>query len=511
MPLRTRQAEDQNNVLKIKTKLIAFILIAGISFSGMAQEMHGFVHSNYAGITGSYINPSSLITSKLHLDINLVGLHFNVDNNYLYLAGKDYRLKHFISKDPQFPKHIDDVMLDEREYYDRYNSDLKNAWSQTRIMGPSVMFSTGNQSFGLSTGYRIMASGNDLPYDLAKFALEGLKYLPQQDINYINNIPLRVASMALAEIAASYSRILYRNNREYWAGGITLKGLFSSGGAFGYADNMDYMVPNSNDIVIYNANGKIGTSLPIDYDNNDFILSNQLFLGNGVGFDLGFTYQKMMRGHSSRAYSAYCEVPYQPYLFRIGVSLLDVGSVKFKKNPMWIEMDNVNGIWEDARRMSFENVNDLFHTISNEFAGDPESMINRSDFSISLPTALSVQFDYRINENFYVNSTWVQPLIMSEATLVRPSQIAVTPRLEMDHFGLAMPVVLYNYQYPRIGLSARFHKVIIGTDKLGGFFGLSDFTGMDFYAMVKLQFFRGHCRKGGKNFRCGNLEYRQKK
>ncbi len=508
--LWTRQSEDQKNVLKIKTKLIAFILIAGIALSGMAQEMHGFVHSNYAGITGSYINPSSLVTSKLHLDINLIGLHFNADNDYVYLAGKDYRLKHFFSKNPELPKHLDDIMLDEREYYDRYNTDLKNAWSQTRIMGPSAMFATGNQAFGLSTGYRVMASGNNLPYDLAKFALEGLKYEPQHGINYINNIDFRVASLTLAEIAGSYSRILYRHNRNFLAGGLTVKGLFSSGGAFGYADNLDYMVPNSNDVIIYNVNGRFGTSLPIDYDNNEFN-ANQLFLGKGLGLDIGFTYQRMMRGYSTKAYSAYCEVPHEPYLYRIGVSLLDFGSVKFKKNPIWIELEDASTNWDDARTTNYENINALFHSLSTEFSGDPDQLIRRSDFSISLPTALSVQFDYRINEKFYVNSTWVQPLVMSEATLIRPSQIAITPRLETDHFGLAMPLVLYNYQYPRIGLSARFHKVIIGTDKLGGFFGLSDFTGLDFYVMVKLQFFRGHCRKGGKNFRCGNLEYRQKK
>ena len=510
LSLRTRHSDYYSNVLNIKTILISIFIIAGMGFSGKAQEMHGYVHSNYAGITGSLINPSSLMTSKLYLDINVVGLHFNVDNNYVYLANKDFKIKNFFSKDPQLPKHTDEVMLNEREYYDRYDSDLKNAYSQIRIMGPSAMFATGNQAFGLSTSYRILASGNDIPYDMAKFALEGLKYFPQHNINYINNIDFRAASLALAEIAGSYSRILYRHNRDYFAGGVTLKGLFSSGGAFGYGDNLDYMVPNNKDLVIYNANGKFGTSLPIDYDNNDFTLSKQLFLGKGIGFDLGFTYQRMMQGHSSKAYSAYCEVPYQPYRYRIGVSLLDLGRVRFNKKPIWLEMDNVNHTWDDAASKDYENVNDLFHSLSYKFSGNPDSLIRYSDFTISLPTALSVQFDYRINNKIYVNSAWVHPLVMSEATIVRPAQIAVTPRFETDHFELAMPVILYNYKYPRIGLSARFHKIVIGTDKLGGFFGLSNFTGMDFYVMVKFQFYRGNCGRNSKTFRCGNLEYKHK-
>lgn len=509
MPLRTRHADYLNNVLKIKAKLIVLILIAGIGFSGEAQEMHGYVHSNYSGITGSFINPTSLLTSKVYFDINAIGLHLNVDNDYVYLASEDYRLKRFFSKDPELPKHTDEVMLDRREYYDRYNTDLKNAYSQIRIMGPSAMFSAGNQAFGLSTSYRILTSGHNVPYDMAKFALEGMKYFPQHKINYINNIDFRVATLALAEIAASYSRILFRYNREYWAGGITVKGLFSSGGAFGYGDNLDYVVPNSDDFVLFNANGKFGTSLPMDYDDNDFALSKPLFLGRGIGFDIGFTYQKMMQGHSPKAYTSYCEVPYQPYLYRIGVSLLDVGSVSFKKKPIWIELDNVNRTWDKPGGIEYDNVNALFQSLSYKFSGDPDELIRYDAFSISLPTALSVQFDYRINNKFYVNSTWVHPVIMAEASVVRPSQIAVTPRLETDRFGIAMPLVLYDYQYPRIGLSARFDKIIIGTDKLGSFFGLSDFTGMDFYVMVKFQFLKGNCGRGKKGFGCMNLEYKQ--
>jgi hypothetical protein len=498
-----------SNVLKLKNIILFITLLSGIGFSGRAQEMHGYVHGNYAGITGSLINPTSILTSKVYLDINLLGLHLNVDNNYIYLAKDEYKFNRFLSADPEFPKHIDEITGDEREYYDRYNTDLKNAYTQIRVLGPSAMFASGQQAFGLSTGYRILVSGNSIPFDIAKFAVEGLDYIPQQRINYINEIDFRMASMALAEISGSYSRILHRKNREYLAAGFTIKGLFSSGGAFGYAENIDYMVPNSDTLIVYNANGKFGTSIPVDYNNNDVLIPDQLFTGKGVGFDVGFTYQKMLRGHSTKSYSSYCEIPYQPYIFRLGVSLLDVGSVKYKKNAAWVEMENASANWENVRGADYQNLNDLFQTISYEFSGDSNQLIRNSEFSIALPTALSVQFDYRVTNKIYINSSLVQPISMSDVSVVRPSQISLTPRFETNYFEVAMPVILYNYRYPRIGLSARFHKVIIGTDKLGGFFGIKDFTGMDFYIMVKLQFFKGNCRRFNKKFGCGNLEYKQ--
>ena len=490
-------AKDQNNVLKFNLKLLLLLFFVGIEFSSEAQEMHGYVHSNYAGITGIYINPASVITSKTYLDINLVGLHLNLDNNYFYLSKNDYKFKNLLTN--SLPKNYDQYSFDSlRLFYERDNlkdqSHLKNGWTQIRIMGPSAMYSIGKQTFGLSTSYRIMGSVNNLPYDLTKFGLKGMEYSPQHNINYKHDIDARFASLALAEVAGSYSRILYNDNRKYLSGGITIKGLFSSGGVFGYLDNIDYVIPDDNDIVFHNANMKIGASLPIDYNNGKFT-SDQLFLGRGIGFDIGFTYQEMIGEHSIKYHSYYSDEPYQPYLYRIGVSLLDIGRVKFKKKPIWLEMDDASGIWEGAGTYEYENLNTLFQTISNSFSTEPDSLIRHSDFTISLPTALSVQFDYRINKRIYINTTWVQPLVMSENSVIRPAQIAVTPRFEMHHFEFSMPVVLYNYRHPRIGLSARIHNVIIGTDKLGGFFGFSDFTGLDFYMMVKLQFYKGHYDK----------------
>ena len=471
--------------------------------------MHGYVHSNYAGITGSLINPSSPITSKLYLDINLAGMHLNLDNNYLFLSKRDYQFKNFLSN--ELPVHYDPIMDEDKKFYDRYDprdhSDLKNGWTQIRIMGPSAMFATGTQAFGLSTSYRIMGSVNSLAYDLAKFSREGMDYYPQHMINYTNNTDARFASLALAEIAASYSRILYRYNRNYVSGGITIKGLASSGGVFGFYDHIDYVVPDFDDIILYNSNMKVGVSLPMDYDNNEF-KNKELFLGKGIGFDIGFTYQQMFSGHTSRYYSRFSEIPFREYIYRIGVSLLDIGSVKFNVNPMWLEMVNASGTWVDAGIYEYDNLNEFFQTMDNSFSiPTNSSLIRYSDFTISLPTALSIQFDYSIDASFYVNSTWIQPLVMAENTVIRPAQISLTPRFEINRFGIAMPMVLYNYRYPRIGISGRFKNVIIGSDKLGGFFGMRDFTGMDFYVMVKLQFYRGANHNVG-NSRCGNFEYR---
>ena len=56
--------------------LIVLTFICGSQINLVAQDRLGIVSSNYAGSQGVMINPSSILNSKLYMDINLVS--FNV-------------------------------------------------------------------------------------------------------------------------------------------------------------------------------------------------------------------------------------------------------------------------------------------------------------------------------------------------------------------------------------------------------------------------------------------------
>lgn len=489
---------------------IRFFLILLVScfysVASLAQEMHGFVHSNYAGITGSLINPTAILNSKLFLDIQPLGLHINVDNNYIYLSKAEYKFSRFLTPGAKFPEHGED----NRVYYDQFTTKLKDAFGEVRVFGPSAMFSLKDKAFGFATSFRSVVSGDNIPYEIAKFGIEGLNYKPLHNINFIDNHSFRAASLGFVEIAGTYSTVIFKHNRDHWTAGATVKGLFASAGGYTYVSNIDYLVPNRDTLIVNNINGEMGLSLPVDFNNNDVLIPGQLFRGSGLAMDIGITYQKKVLGYSNKGYSMPCEYPYEPYRYKIGFSLLDFGSIHFRKDARLLELVNQDTYWPDISRYEFNSLDNLFKTVSYHFSGDSTQLITAQDFRIWMPTAVSVQADVRINKEFYINATAVQPLIMSHAQVVRPSQVSLTPRWETDHLEFALPFILYNYKYPRLGFSARFHKLVIGTDKLGGFFGMSDFYGMDFYIMLKFSFLKGECRNFDRKFGCGNLEYKQK-
>ncbi|MGE5317612.1 MAG: DUF5723 family protein [Chloroflexota bacterium] len=466
--------------------------------------MYGFVNSNYAGITGIQMNPTSIVNSKLYFDSNLIGAHLSVDNNFIYLARNEYKFSRFLSVSSQFPKHGED----DRVYYDYYNQDLKNAYAQIKIIGPALMYSKNDKAFGISTSIRNIVSAKDIPYEIAKFGAEGFDYYPLHRIRFTDNHPFRAGALSFGEVAATYAQVIRKQNREHWTAGITLKGLFGFGGAYWNVDNADYMLPNGDTMIVYNANGKAGISIPMDYSNNDVLFPGQLLSGMGVGADIGITYQLKVKGHTNKRYAA-CEQPFEDYHFKIGVSLIDFGYVNFNKRPKQIELKDAQGTWYDFTNQNIETFDVLFGAVSGTFGPDSSALITTESFKIFLPSALSAQFDYRYNERIYINASIVHPLVLNDKTLVRPSTISLTPRYESDRFEVAVPITLYEYLYPRIGLSFRFSKIIIGTDKLGGFFGLHDFTGMDLYFMVKFPLIKGHCLGKGRGMTCGNSEYRQ--
>lgn len=488
-----------------KNALFFLLLVIFIGKISTAQEMYGYVNSNYAGITGTQINPTSIVNSKLYFDLNLIGAHIHVDNDFIYLARDEYKFSRFLSANAEFPKHGED----DRVYYDYFNQDLKNAYVNVKVMGPSVMYTKNDMAFGLSTSIRNLVSAKDIPYEIAKFGAEGFDYYPLHRIRFTDDQPFKAGALSFAEIAGTYAMVVKKQNRDHLTAGITIKGLLGFGGAYWSVENADYMLPNGDTMVVYNANGKAGISLPVDYSNNDVLFPDQQFIsGFGIGADIGITYQLKVRGHTNKRYSA-CEQPFEPYHYKLGISLLDFGYIKFNKHVKQIELNDAQGTWYDFTNQNIETLDVLFSSVSGTFGPDSSALTNTDPFNVFLPSAFSVQFDYRYNERIYINASLVHPVVLNEYTLVRPATISLTPRYESDNFEIAFPMSLYNYIHPRIGVSARFSKFIIGTDKLGGFFGLNNFTGLDLYFMVKLPLIKGNCLGKGRGMTCGNHEYRQ--
>jgi hypothetical protein len=467
-----------------------------------AQEMWGITSSNYAGSTGTLLNPTSILTSKVYMDVNLMTADIFFENNYAYIHAADYSPLMFFSANPEFPKYGPDEMPVDHVK----GKNNRYVYSSVLLKGPSFMMAVGRHAFALHTSARVLTSANAIPYEIPNFGYYGLDYTNQQNINYTSK-NFGAGSLAMGEIGLSYAFAFRRIDMEDWTAGITIKRLFSIGGGYMRANDLDYIVINDTTINIRNLNAEVGFSFPMNYDNNDFPDDGPLIKGGGFGIDLGVTFQDRMLSYQKKRISKLCRQRYIDYTYRIGVSLLDIGYVNFKKNAQLHTYNDVSEYWINIDTLNYYNLNQLTRTISDVFYGDPDSSLTDNKITVFLPTAISIQADYKINRNWYAGGVFIQPIRLGKSYIRRPAQIALIPRYETQRFEVAVPISLYDYKYPRLGASVRYSFLTIGTDELLGFLGLTRFTGLDFYISVKFNLIRGKCAKNNRNVPCENEEY----
>lgn len=493
--------------MKIRRLIYMLILQFMLITAARAQEMLGTTLGNYAGVNSIQLNPSALHNSKSYLDIQLIGADVFVENNYLYMLKEDYRFTNFFKAGYEWPTHPEDYGTEERIFYHYTNTLPKNFYANTRVNGPGAMLIWGKHAFALSTAFRTVMSLHKMPYELANFSYLGLNYRTQHNINYIDNRPFSGAMMSWGELGLSYAYTFYARQYDRLSAGITVKRLFGLGGFAAKVRQFDYTVVNDSTLSVKNMDADMGMALPVTYDGMEQNL-DPLFKGGGFGFDVGVTYQRLSRYHRETEFTALCAQPYEDYLYRIGVSLIDIGGIRFKSNAVEMRIDNRPAYWDNLTNFQFRDIGQMIDTISYQFYGDTTSAIVGNDFTLWLPSALSVQFDYHLRKNVYVNASLIYGFNLSKYSLSRPAQLSITPRYETKWFEANLPVSLYDWREPRIGLSLRFYFLTIGTEKLGGFFHMSDFTGLDFYFSLKFFFDKGSCRsKGPKG--CGNGEFRK--
>ncbi|MFT5777954.1 MAG: hypothetical protein ACI837_000902, partial [Crocinitomicaceae bacterium] len=230
----------------------------------------------------------------------------------------------------------------------------------------------------------------------------------------------------------------------------------------------------------------------------------------GLGLDLGFTWEKLL-GEAASYYPNSPKLGCRsvPYKFKLGVSIIDIGSVKFDEDEILYagyDFENYNWIQYDDQDINEDNPFDLF-------AGQESDITSgrvKKPYKIRLPTFASVQFDYNLwASRVYVNATIIQgmPVGKKKFGLRHANSLSVTPRFETYWFEFAMPLSLYEYRYPQLGAAVRLGPLSIGSDKLLNWIKQSDLYGMDIYLHLKIPLrYHPKCRGRVKGIKKGKGE-----
>jgi hypothetical protein len=492
--------------LRFKIAQIIFTLILFVSSPVSGQEMLGHAFSLYSGLSAIAINPALLTGSGVYIELNVVSGDVSFANDMVYFSADN----HTISKAIRFEKNLfNNGSFKWGRSFNYYNNTRDKYFaSNLKLLGPSMMLQAGSHAFALSTTFRSFHSANHVPYEMPVINYEGLFYPEFHGVEFDED-PYSLVSMSWAEIGLSYAYNFYDLFSNRLTFGISVKALLGYEGAYVDMRNANFMIIDNRSIDFKNIDADIGYALPVGYGNEFTTNNDPMFKGYGVGVDFGLVFTKLISTMVIEDEDKLCAKPFNDYLYKIGLSVLDVGAITFNNHTELHKFNNVSKYWIDFDTIHYQGINNQMRVYSEGFYGDPDESYAGSQIKIGLPTTISLQFDYHLKQRIYLSALWMHPLKFNARTLWRPAQLAFIPRYENRYFGVSLPVSLFNYSEPRLGLAVRFYSITIGTDRLGWMLGLFKLDGMDFYFSFRFNIGKGGCASS-RHGACSNEDFGSK-
>lgn len=440
-------------------RILLFYCFLGSVFYVDGQSYFGFRDDNYAGIHGALFNPSAIVDSKYKADVTLFSVSSTGQNdlygvNFGDVLGSGYDL------DKQANKHI--------RGNNRGNFNID-------ILGPSFMMNiTPKHSIAIFTRVRSITNLINLNGELVDQLSKDIEELDNFAIGGGNP---NVVTNSWAEIGAGYGAVLLDDDEHFIKGGVTLKYLMA--GVNGYINGNNLSVAfNRNDInpafSQYNSTGTLKTSASYDYDNGDDPTFDAT--SAGLGIDLGFTYEY-------RNNCPTCEG--SRYKFKTAVSVTDIGKINYKNT-----IENTYDLTGNISQDEIDSADDIFEFFDTNYT----KISSRKGVKANLPTALHTNFDWNINNKFYVNLSGDFGLINAEkinATAIANS-VTFTPRFEIRQFSFYVPVTWMQYSGTQIGSGFRAGPLFIGSGSIVSNLFSNTSKAINLYVGLKLPIYENY-------------------
>lgn len=486
---------------RLLTKITTLIISAFISSISFSQNYLGVHSSNYAGVMGLDIQPASFVDGRFIADINLFSANVGAWQNAKYFDTKVMPKwwKKSFTKDTMWMDP--DSTLYERSIHDLYNYNnskipTRGVYLNTQIDVLNFAFHiTPKIAIGFSFKNRMIANIDDIDPKLAKLAEEGLDFAKLWNLQ-LNDKIVTANMMAWNEYGFNYGQVVYDKDEHFIKVGGRLKLLQGLGSAYVHTDNLDYEVLNKDTLTTLRGKFNYGYSDNMD-DLKDFN-ANSLFQSAsklGFGMDLGVVYEWRPKykdfQYDMDGKTGLWMKNENKYKIRAGVSILDIGGMKFTKGGKSRDF-SVNTTTLDLRLFkdvesfgSFDTIVDSLITNSPDWT---ENQSTGQTYYMNTPTALNLQFDYQIWKWFYINATGNINLIgkKNSARVRTPNQFSITPSFDYAWFGLHIPVSYNNYSGWKAGIATRLGPVTIGVVDFNSLFAAGKVRGTEFYMGLRV-------------------------
>ncbi|MCU0353335.1 MAG: DUF5723 family protein [Cytophagales bacterium] len=445
-----------------------YFLLTGLVLSvfavGQAQQMQGIAQSNYGGVFAVQRNPAQAADSRYNVHINFLSVIGGTSNGGfgfypLILQGGGDNLRQAA---------LNTGSLTGRQQLNQYSE-----------VGALSMLINVKRRHGFALDFRTRSwlQGSGVPEHLGQAYALGLDH-PDLSVRGETAASVRFAQMVVGQAALSYGGVLLDAGKHFVKGGATLKRIVSGTSFSWQADNLNYAVQ------INGSGAQAFRSLELSPFGYQFRYSNELS-ATGWGGDVGLVYEYRPKYEEYEYFmdgKKRLDAKQNKYLLRVGVSVLDLGSVRFADTRQQTGTSTAIGLSDT----------DLNTVLNNPAGGMSQVLgINSSDlqpsggFSMTLPRTLNLDADWRIHKQYHLNLNLVRGFSPSSPLdVAQYNYFTVTPRIEGSKGAeVSFPVTFAN-GHVMPGVAFRAGPLVFGATNVPGIFGRGTATGGMAYASI---------------------------
>lgn len=175
-------------------------------------------------------------------------------------------------------------------------------------------------------------------------------------------------------------------------------------------------------------------------------------------------------------------INYTPYVFKLGVSITDIGSINYKESD--ITRYNMN---QTVDATVFDE-GDTDQTLEDYYNGVTNTLATK----VKLPTALNLSADYRIKGKFFTSHSGSFALVSSDSESANNiiNNVTLAPRLETKWLSIYSPLSLRQYGDFAWGFGLRFGPLMVGSGSVLSNLISSSTKTTDVYVGLKVPFYR---------------------
>jgi hypothetical protein len=312
-----------------------------------------------------------------------------------------------------------------------------------------------------------MTQVDGVPQNLAKLIFEELDFPSLWGVT-LNSEDIEVMTTTWAEYAFSYAAVINTSKEHTLKVGGTMRLLQGLAAVYAQFTDLTLAVQDNDTVSFIQSHVSYGHSDNLTNDNGDF--GYRLRTPASVGMDFGMVY-------------SYNPTYRRGYLFELGVSMMDAGSLRFQKGT-YAQDFYTDVSYRDIEDLKITSIGSMMDTIEALYTVVPSA----DHFSVQMPTHVNLFVDWNIGHGFYLHALASVASFHGAPSvhkLRHHDLYALTPRYENKWVGVYMPLTV-DATGGHMGLGLRLAPVIVGTSDLLNWIAKDDIHGLDANAYLKI-------------------------